>query len=174
MIGNGAGEPTSQKARSAADSGVEKEQDAYGPPHPLGNVTQHIREVIEYANQYVETRKDSLRATVRGLIWKAALGVVAAVAGVTIVVVATAYLMSGIAHGLGRLFGGEDWLGELVTGLAIFLILGGVALFAIKSLTKKARERTIKKYELRQQQQRERFGHSATDRAQQLRQSHRE
>jgi hypothetical protein len=174
MIGNGTGQPTSQKPHSAADVGAENEQEGYGPPHPLGDVTQRIREVVEYANQYIETRKDSLRATVRGLIWKAALGVVAGVAGITIIVVAAAYLMSGIAHGLGRLFGGEDWLGELITGLAIFLILSGVAFFAIKSLTKKARERTIKKYERRQQQQRERFGHSATDRAQQLRQAHRE
>jgi hypothetical protein len=176
MIGNGAGQRAAENQRQAADDcSAKKEHDsAYGPPHPLGDITKRLREVIEYANQYVETRKDAMRSTIRGLMWKVALGVVAAVAGVTIIVVAAAYLMSGIAHGLGRLLWNENWLGELITGLGVFLILGCTAFLVVKSMTKKARERTIKKYERRQQHQREHFGQSATDRAQQLRQAHRE
>jgi hypothetical protein len=44
---------------------------------------------------------------------------------------------------------------------------------AIKSMNRKARERTLKKYERRQEQQRQRFGHTATERAQQVQQTHR-
>jgi len=177
MMGNGAERPGSAaKTESAsvdAQSGDGERGDGHGPPHPLDGVMQRVREVIEYANFYVEARKDVLRAAVRGLIWKAAVGLVGAIAAVAVIIVSAVYLMSGIAHGLGSLFGERYWLGELVTGLAVFLILSGASFFAIKSLTKKARERTIKKYERRQQQQRERFGHSATDRAQQLRQAQR-
>jgi hypothetical protein len=139
----------------------------------LGDVTTTLREVIEYANLYVETRKDTMRATLRSLIWKAALGAVAGIAGATILIVATVYVLWGIADAVGLLFGEHHWLGRLVTGLAVFLIVALAAYFGIKSLTKKARERTIKKYESRQQHQKQRFGHNVTERAQQLREAHR-
>ena len=177
MITNGAERSHVQEeqkvgaTRAAAQSGNSDE--GYGPPHPLDGVFEQVREIIEYANLYVETRKDMVRSTLRSLIWKAAAGIVAALAGITVIIVAAVYLLSGIAHGLGRLLGNEFWLGELITAITIFLILGIAGWLIIKSMNRKARERTLKKYERRQQQQRQRFGHSATERAQQLQQSHR-
>jgi hypothetical protein len=147
--------------------------DGFGPPHPLSGIFAQVRELVSYANLYFETRKDLVRSAVRRAIWMAALAAVGALAGATIVIMSAAYLISGIAHGLGTLFGHEYWLGELVTGVAVLLILGIGAFFAIKSLKRKSRERTIEKYERRQQQQREQFGHSATERAQQVRTAHR-
>jgi hypothetical protein len=173
MIGNGAGQRTPQRSKRTSEQADPCSSEPYGPPHPLGNVNERVREVVEYARLYVEARKDMLRSTVRGLIWKAILGVLAGIAGLTIIIMAAVYLISGIAHGLGRLLGDEYWLGELITGLTILAVIGGVTFFAMKSAARKARERTIKKYERRQQQERERFGHSATERAQQLRQAKR-
>jgi large-conductance mechanosensitive channel len=176
MITNGAERPRGhEEPRSGAgqQSTHDSTRDGYGPPHPLDGVFKQVREVVEYANLYVETRKDMLRSRVRGLLWKAAAGIVAAVAGLTIVVVSAVFLLSGIAHGLGRLLGDEFWLGELITALTIFLILTIAGWVAIKSMNRKARERTLKKYERRQEQQRQRFGHTATERAQQVQQTHR-
>jgi hypothetical protein len=177
MIGNGVerhvpqDEPRNRPSDQRSENGDPMK--GYGPPHPFDGVFKQVREVIEYANFYVEARKDMVRATVRSLIWKAIAGIVAALAGVTVVIVAVVYLLSGIAHGLGRLFGDEFWLGELTTAVAIFLVLITTGWIVIRSMNRKARERTIGKYERRQQQQRERFGHSATERAQQLQQTHR-
>jgi uncharacterized membrane protein len=114
-----------------------------------------------------------LRATIRSLIVKAVLAVIAAIAGVTVIIVAVVQLMSGAAQGLGLLFGERYWLGELVIASAVFLVVAIGAFVGIRRLTKSARERTIKKYERRQQAQRQRFGHSTAERAQQLRQSQR-
>lgn len=176
MIGNGVERSApSEESRNRTGDQTEdgKPRSGYGPPHPLDGISKQVREIIEYANFYVEARKDSLRATLRGLIWKVVAGIVAGLAGVTVIIVAVVYLLSGIAHGLGRLFGDEFWLGELVTAVAVFLGLIVTGWIAVRSMNRKARERTMKKYERRQQQQRERFGHSATERAQQLQQTHR-
>jgi hypothetical protein len=177
MIENGLERPA---ARTPSKSGPvaqppesEDHSKGYGPPHPFDGVFKQVREVIEYANFYFEARKDMLRSSIRSLIWKAAAGIVAAVAGVTVIIVAVVYLLSGIAHGLGRLFGDEFWLGELTTAIGIFLILAISGWTFISSMNRKSRERTIGKYERRQEQQRERFGHSATERAQQVQQAHR-
>jgi hypothetical protein len=176
MIGNG----VERQSRTDNPSGQTDDRPSdgeprsgYGPPHPLDGISKQIREVIEYANFYVEARKDMLRATVRSLIWKAVAGIVAGLAGVTVIIVATTYLLSGIAHGLGRLLGDEYWLGELITAVTIFLALVIAGWVAIRSMKRKSRERTIQKYERRQQQQRDRFGHSATERAQQIQKSNR-
>ena len=173
MIGNGVhSDPRGATSRVPADDGEDREKKGYAPPHPLDGVVQQFRELVEHANLYVEARKDMVRATVRSLIWKAVIGIVGAIAGVTLIIVAVVYLMSGIAHGLGLLFGGHYWLGELVLASTVFLVLGVGAIIGIKLLTKSARERTVKKYERRQQAQRQRFGHSTAERAGQLRQTH--
>jgi len=179
MIGNGVErevpdevDRARQRAADAEAQTPREEHDGLGPPHPLAGLFSQVRELVDHANLYVETRKDVLRGAVRRAAWAAVLGAVGGLAGATIIIVAAVYLMSGIAHGLGTWLGDEFWLGELITGLAVLLVLAGAAFFMIKRTNRKARERTIEKYERRQQQQRERFGHSATDRAQQIRQSH--
>lgn len=177
MIGNGVDRQAPQTESQSIPSDQRSEdgeaRKGFGPPHPFDGIFKQVREVVEYANFYVEARKDILRATVRSLIWKAIAGIVAALAGVTVIIVAVVYLLSGIAHGLGRLLGDQLWLGELTTGAAIFLVLIFSGWVVIRSMNRKARERTIGKYERRQQQQRERFGHSATERAQQIQQTYR-
>jgi hypothetical protein len=139
----------------------------------LRDFTTDLQEVIEYANLFVSARKDMIRASMRSLVWKAALGAVAGIAGATIIIVATIYVLNGVADGVGLLFGEHVWLGRLVTGLTVLLVIALAAFVGIKSLTRKARERTIRKYESRQQHQKQRFGHDVIQRAQQLRQAHR-
>ncbi len=153
--------------------GDDQEKKGYQPPRPLDGVVQQLRELIEHANLYVEARKDMVRSTMRNLIVKAVLGIIGAVAGITLIIVAVVQLMNGAAQGLGLLFGERFWLGELVLASAVFLVLAIGAFVGMKLLTKSSRERTIKKYERRQQAQRQRFGHSTAERAQQLRQSQR-
>ena len=173
MIGNGVHSDPRGGTPQAPVDGDDHGKSGYEPPRPLDGIMRQVREFVEHANLYVEARKDMLRATVRSLIVKAVLGLVAAIAGVTLIIVAVVQLMSGAAEGLGVLFGERYWLGELVVASTVFLVLVVGAFVGIKLLTKSARKRTIKKYERRQQTQRQRFGHSTTDRAQELRKSQR-
>jgi uncharacterized membrane protein len=173
MIGNGHSDPRGAARRATVGDGVDREKPGYEPPRPLDGVVQQVRELLDHANLYVEARKDMMRATVRNLIIKAVLGIIAAVGGVTLIIVAVVQLMSGAATGLGLLFGEHYWLGELVLAATVFLILAIGAFVGLKLLKKSARERTIKKYERRQQAQRQRFGRSTVERAEQLRQSDR-
>jgi hypothetical protein len=174
MIGNGVqSDPRRAAPHAPEGAGGDREKSGYDPPRPLDGVVQQVRELVEHASLYVEARKDMVRSTVRNLIVKAVLGVIAAIAGITLIVVAVVQLMSGAATGLGLLFGERYWLGELVLATGVFLILAIGAFVGVKLLTKSARERTIKKYERRQQAQRQRFGRSTTERAQELRQSQR-
>jgi uncharacterized membrane protein len=174
MNGNGVHSDTRGAApRGSVGSGEDYQKTGFEPPRPLDGITAQVRELAEHAKLYVEARKDMLRATIRSLIVKAVLAVIAAIAGVTVIIVAVVQLMSGAAQGLGLLFGERYWLGELVIASAVFLVVAIGAFVGIRRLTKSARERTIKKYERRQQAQRQRFGHSTAERAQQLRQSQR-
>jgi hypothetical protein len=179
MITNGS--PQQSEAGTASDSKSDadretprSEQPGYAPPHPLDGLMKHVRELIEYASFYVETRKDSVRASIRGLILKAALGVLAGIIGATVLIVATVYLMSGIAAGLGWLFG-ERWeLGRFALAAIVLVALGIGAFVMMKMMDRKARQRTVKKYEQRQQNQQSRFGNSVRQRAAEIRNAHRE
>jgi hypothetical protein len=175
MTGNGLGPQTPHVSGRRFDTATTEGRpdsgatDGATPPRPLAGILANVRELVSHANLYVETRKDMVRATVRRVVILAALGLVGALAGITIIVVAAFYFMRGIAHGLAQLIGQEYWLGELIISLAVFLLLAIAAFVAIQSMKRTSRKRTIEKYELRQQQQRQQFGHTATERAQQLR-----
>jgi hypothetical protein len=66
---------------------------------------------------------DRLKASVRKLAVTAALGVLAGVVAVAVLATAAVLLVTGIAGGLGTLFGAA-WLGQLV---AAVVVLGGIA-----------------------------------------------
>lgn len=182
MISNGASGKGAE-AKPAAKTGSVPLPDSdpgFGPPHPLDGLMKQIRELVEYANYYVETRKDVMRASVRSFAWKAALGVIAAVVGTTVLVLAAAYLLSGISAGIAwlvaRIFDGYygDYLplGQFITALFIFGSLVVAAYLGIKSLTRKARKRTMDKYGSRQNEQCSQFGHSVSMRAAEVRKPH--
>ena len=180
MITNGSPQQ-SESAGGASDTKSDadretprSEQPGYDAPHPLDGLMQHVRELIEYANFYVDTRKDSVRASIRRLILKAALGVLAGIVGATVLIVATVYLMSGIAAGLGWLFGERLELGQFALAAIVLVALSVGAFVMMKMMDRKARQRTVKKYEQRQQNQQSRFGHSVKQRAEEIRSAHRE
>jgi hypothetical protein len=124
-----------------------------------------IDELKEYASYYLAAKVDGIKRTVRNIGLYAALGVLGLLAGGAIVATAAGLIIVGIADGLGRLFGGRYWLGDLVTGILVLGAIGGAAWFMMNKLTGTWRSQTIKKYEQRKQTQRVRFGHNVNDRA---------
>jgi hypothetical protein len=128
-------------------------------------ITHDLDELKEYAGYYVSAKVDGIKQSVRNIGLYAALGVLGAIVGGAIVATAAGLLVVGLAEALGNLFGGRYWLGDLVTGILILGAVGGGAYFMMNKLTGAWRTQTLKKYEQRKQDQRQRFDHDVATRA---------
>ena len=136
----------------AEDSGrVESSVDA------LRRLSARLVELGEYARYFLSARADAIKVAARNIGVYAALGVLGLMAGVTFVVSAVVLICFGIAALLVWAFH-SLWLGTLVAGLIFLIVLGAGAWLGISMFKHSARERTVRKYGARKQQQRDRFG----------------
>jgi hypothetical protein len=141
------------------------------PADAFKDIGSHLGELKEYASYYLAAKADGIKASVRNLGLYAVLGIVALMAGAAAVVTATVLLLVGIAGAISAIFRSDytlpdrTWIGEITVGL---LILGGIGLgtmLFMKKFSAASRERTVKKYESRQQHQRIQYGHDVHERA---------
>ena len=139
--------------------------DSQSPAEAFADVKTRLSELGEYAGYLLSAKLDGIKLSIRNAGIYAALGVVGLLAGGALVVTAAVLLLRGIAGGLGALFGGRLWLGELVTAIVFLALIGGGAVFVVSRMTKASRQRTVKKYDSRKQQQRARFGTDVCQRA---------
>ena len=123
----------------------------------FAKVADRLGEIRDYAGYYAETKTDALKVKATTLAVYAALGVVGAVVGLAALATAGVFLVSGLAKGLTALFGGQAWLGELVTGLGLLVLLGVGAFIGLKVLTGSTKRKLMAKYEQRHQDQRAKF-----------------
>jgi hypothetical protein len=127
-------------------------------PDAAKKVLDQVAELREYAAYLAAVKLDSLKLTLRKLLIFAALGIVAAIAGVVAICLAVTQVLYGIADGLGLLFGEHYWAGHLLTGA---LVIGGTALsvvLMVRKVTGASREGTLRKYEIRKSQQKAQYG----------------
>jgi hypothetical protein len=116
-------------------------------PDELKLLLKQFRELGVYFSYFMTAKTDSVKLSLRHVvIWvvSAALGFVA-VGG--LIVIASWLMLSGLAEGLGGLFGNRSWVGSLLTG---FLLLAGLGLgmyYIVAKRNQIARERTAQKYE---------------------------
>ena len=139
--------------------------DEQSPAEAFADVKTRVAELTEYAGYFLSAKVDGIKLAIRNAGVYAALGAVGLFAGGALVATAVVLLLRGIAGGLGTLFGGRLWLGELVTAVVFLALIGGGAVFALRRMTAASRERTVKKYESRKQQQRARYGTDVGQRA---------
>jgi hypothetical protein len=132
---------------------------------PLAPLKKHAAELTEYLSCYLSVQSDSIKSSIRSLGIYAALGFVGAIALVAMIAKAMTLVLSGAAAGLGELFGDRLWAGELVTGVAVFLILAITIFIVMRKLTNSSRQKAIDKYEQRRQTERAKFGHDYQQRA---------
>lgn len=151
----------------AADAG---HNGAHGPRPPteaFHQLGRQIGELKEYFGYYLAAKSDGIKMSIRNAGLYAGLGIVGLIAGAGIIVTAAVLLLTGLAGGLGALFGHRYWLGNLIVGL---LVLGGLALaimLVMKKLTNSFRQSTVQKYEQRQNWQRGQYGRAVPEAASQ-------
>jgi membrane protein implicated in regulation of membrane protease activity len=118
-----------------------------------------LGELKEYAGYYIAAKLDAIRVSVRNLgIW-IALGLVGLLGVATVVVAAVVLLLWGIAGALAQVFPAHPWLGNLIVGAVVLLATVIGILFCMRAITRTFKSTTVDKYENRQRQQRQRFGH---------------
>jgi hypothetical protein len=155
--------PGAAESGSKTDVPADAAQQELTEREGLKLLLKQFQELREYVSYYVTAKTDSAKLSLRNtVLWIsfAALGFVA-VAG--LIVMASWFALSGIAQGVGALFGDRAWIGAVITGV---LALAGVGLgVSCAASTRKnaARKRTVRKYETRHARQRARFGRDVQD-----------
>jgi len=151
---------TESRSRASASigTGFDGVTDDQTPGHAFHAAKQTAAQLADYLQYYVSAKIDALKLSARNAAVIAVLAIVALLAFSALVVTAVALLCIGMAQAISTLCHTGPWLGNLVTAL---LLLGGIAVvtrMGIKRMSGQSRERTVKKYAARQQQQRAKFG----------------
>ncbi len=127
-------------------------------------IVERLGEIREYATYYLSTKTDAVKSSITWLLVYALLGIVAAIIGAAVLVTVGVLLITGIAGGLGQLFG-YPWLGQLVTAVLMLGIIGVGAWIGMKMLRNTLTRKLMAKYEQRHEEQRRRFGADVLQRA---------
>jgi hypothetical protein len=136
-----------------------------GGPEAVERLHRQAEELGEYVRHYLAARGDSIRAVLR----KFGLWLVAAIVGLTVLVamLSTAAVIAtlGVAQLAGQALGDRPWAGYLVTGFGLLAIAAVVLFTAIVILRRRFRKDTVEKYARRHRQQKARFGHDVAEQA---------
>jgi hypothetical protein len=156
--------PSTRSATNHREGDSEKADDAPDVT-PLDRISIELAELREYARYYLEARRDILKLLLRRIAAGLLLILLGPVAVLGAIVAAIWLLLTGLAGGLGEWFGNRLWLGNLTVGC---LVIASVALgtwLAVIWWRVRWRERTVERYEQRQDDQRARFGRDVAEQA---------
>jgi hypothetical protein len=131
-----------------ADGTIPPQSDRTAADDPtIADVGKNIGAALAAAELYLATQAKRLRLAIRSFLLVVLFTCIAAVFGLSIIISATVLLMVGVADGLASLLGGQQWAGDLITGVAVvlFVIIAGY-IFVLKMM-KAARIRTMSGYE---------------------------
>ncbi len=131
----------------------------------LKSFLREARELKEYLSYFSSAKADEVKASVRNTGLWIGVGALGFVVLCGLLVNACWLLMSGMALGIAVLAGDRAWVGGLITGTLWLAGLGLGVYFSVAKLQRVFRERTIRKYEAMQAQQRVQFGSDVSQRA---------
>jgi len=164
-------EPPPPSSATAADDARQAFRDVKeSAKASAATIGERFGEIREYASYYLATKTDALKSKLVWIAIYAALAIVGGIVGIAVLATAGVLLVRGIADGLGAAFG-KPWLGELVTGLGLLLLLGLGVVIGLKVMSGSFKRKLMAKYEQRHQEQRERFGADVLERARDAQQS---
>lgn len=125
--------------------------------HPLQPVIANLAELRESLLHYFEARKDKTKGTIRRLVTIFLILLSVGITWMTALVAATILLVSGMAEAVGIALGDRPWAGDLAVGVGFVLTTVLMAMVLSTWLSRSARERAIRKYELRRRIRHEKF-----------------
>jgi membrane protein implicated in regulation of membrane protease activity len=134
-------------------------------PQGLQQVMTQLGELREYSAYYLRAQIDRVKVSLRRIALVAALIVLGAFALFAVVFTTFWLLLLGIAQGLGTVFGGRVWLGNISAALLTLLSLSAVVWLIVRRQKSRSYVNRVRQYRARQQQQKARFGHTVHDQA---------
>jgi hypothetical protein len=135
------------------------------PAEALHRLQQQLEALQAYFTHFVRAKIDGLLLSARQLALWTVLGMMGLIALTGLIITAIILLLSGAAAGLGLLFGGRLWLGQVVIGGGLLLLLALSVFVAIRVWQHRSHQQKVQHYDERQLQQRAAFGRSVADRA---------
>lgn len=151
--------PPSSEADHAAPNGhgPTPSPEAHGLKDAFASAVGHLGEMREYASYYATVQADAVKAKVRTIGVYTVLGILGGVVGATMLVVAAARFVGGLAGAVGH-WTGYAWLGDLIVGFALLALVGVGTWLGLRVMQSTFKRKLMEKYEQRHQAQRERFG----------------
>ncbi|HVR73939.1 MAG TPA: hypothetical protein VMT52_06380 [Planctomycetota bacterium] len=128
------------------------------PAEAFQDLMKDVRELREYAAHFVAAKIDGVKARVRAIVLKAALGLAALLFGAVLVSTGIVILLAGLVNGAAVLFGDRLWAGQLLVGGGLLAVVGGTVSWVLWS-SRQVRKKVKRKYEQRHARQRGQFGH---------------
>jgi uncharacterized membrane protein len=135
------------------------------PAEAFHRLQQQIEELQAYFTHFVHAKIDGFLLSARQLAVWTVLGIIGLIALTGLIITAIVLLLSGAAAGLGLLCGGQLWLGQVIIGGGLLLLLVLSILVAIRVWQHRSHQQKVQHYDERQLQQRAAFGRSVADRA---------
>lgn len=112
---------------------------------PLGSVLARIRDFVEDLGatwwQRLELKLERTKIAARRSAVRVAMVVAAGVVGLVFVCAAVVFLLRGACLGLTQLFGGREWLGDLVGGGLALALVAGVTALALRRASRHEQHR---------------------------------
>lgn len=150
------------KAEDLKDAATCKQED---PMVSLGKAAAQVRELRDYAAQYLSAKADGIKVKARKAVVLGVLGLLALIVGAVVLITAASLMVIGLAELIGSALGGRMWAGNLIVGVGILVMLGIGAWWGVRKLFNSSAASTVKRYEQRLKNQRAAHGHDARQRA---------
>jgi uncharacterized membrane protein len=99
-----------------------------------------------YFKFYLRTRAELFRLAVRNFLFVSVLTVAAVILAAALIVTAVVQVARGIAEGLTILFGGNAWVADLVTGLAMLVVVVAAMYGTITQIASASKKKTFSAY----------------------------
>jgi membrane protein implicated in regulation of membrane protease activity len=131
----------------------------------LDRLLAQAAELYTYTLHFVSAKADGIKLSIRQVVVWTVLGMVMLIAATSVIVTATVLLLTGLAGALAVVFDSELWLGKVVVGFLLLVIIAVGTLLGVRMQQRKSRHKKVQQYAERQLQQRTTFGRNVADRA---------
>ena len=119
----------------------------------FGRLLKQLAEAFEYASHYLVAKADEAKSSARSAMLRAQMVIVGVLTVAGLIVAGVTLLFIGLAGGLGEAFG-KPWLGQLVSGLILILVVALAIWGRTVWLRNYFLKRTQERYEQRHRQTR--------------------
>jgi hypothetical protein len=135
------------------------------PAAPIADAAARLREIPDYLEYFLAAKLNQFRLWIRKIRRALYLSFLSLIAVATAVAASVFLLCRGVADALGTLFG-RKWVGDLLTGIVLLVILAVAVPFAMARAARLSRLNTFQAFERRRERHRDKHGIDIHERSQ--------